>query len=82
MSVYRFIKIKGIEGARTGYFVPKLYQLTCNLRVLKAFGLPYVKERLSGWTIWYVLTREDYIQAVGRLEELKKTRIFDYRVDI
>lgn len=78
--VYKFIKIKGSDGKNTGYFVPQMYQLCCNRHVLKAFGLPYIKERLAGWTIWWVENEEDYIQAIKTLNELKKTRLFDYRV--
>lgn len=37
--MYKFIAIKGPEGARTGYFVPYLYQLTWSRTTLKAFGL-------------------------------------------
>ena len=80
MTIYKFIKIKGPEGARTGYFVPNLYQLVWGWNVLKAFGLPYVKERLTGWTIWWVKNEDDYIRAIETLDELKKTRIFDYKV--
>lgn len=82
MEIYRFIKIKGPEGVNTGYFVPRLYQLHFTWHVLKAFGLPYVKERLNGWTIWYVTNHDDYLHAIETLNELKKTRIFDYRVDV
>lgn len=80
--IYKFIKIKGkgTEGSNTGYFVPRMYQLTCNKSVLKAFGLPYIKERLAGWTVWYVKNEEDYKNAIKTLDELKKTRIFDYMV--
>ena len=80
MAIYKFIKIKGRDGANTGYFVPKLYKLGCSLRTLKAFGLPYVKDRLGGWTIWWVSNEEDYVRAIETLNELKKTRVFDYKV--
>ena len=80
MAIYRFIKIRGKQGAHTGYFVPHMYQLVPCWHVLKTFGLDYIKERLSGWTIWYVLTEDDYIRAVDALNELKKTRLFDYKV--
>lgn len=80
MAFYKFIKIRGEGGSRTGYFVPHMYQLTCNWSVLKAFGLPYIKERLTGWTIWWVENEDDYIQAIKTLNELKKTRIFEYKV--
>ena len=80
MGIYKFIKIKGVEGARTGYFVPNLYQLGWSRWVLKAFGFQYVKDRLTGWTVWWVENEDDYINAVKTLNELKKTRIFDYMV--
>ena len=80
MPIYKFIKIKGKEGAFTGYFVPRLYQLVPCWNVLKTFGLPYIKERLSGWTIWYVTNENDFNQAITTLNELKKTRLFDYKV--
>ena len=80
MAIYKFIKIKGSDGPNTGYFVPRMYQLGCSKTVLKVFGLPYIKERLTGWTVWYVQNEEDYRNAIKRLEELKKTRIFKYMV--
>ena len=80
MSIYKFIKIKGSEGANTGYFVPNLYKIKTSRNTLRAFGLPYVIDRLSGWTIWWVNNEEDYINAIKTLDELKKTRIFDYKV--
>lgn len=57
MAIYKFIKIKGEGGSRTGYFVPRMYQLVCSWPVLKAFGFTYIKDRLSGWTIWWVEKR-------------------------
>lgn len=80
MAFHKFIKIKGREGANTGYFVPRMYQLVWSWTTLKVFGLSYVKERLAGWSIWWVNNEEDYIQAIKTLDELKKTRIFDYKV--
>lgn len=80
MGIYKFIKIKGPDGKNTGYFVPNLYQLVCNWSVIKTFGFSYIKERLTGWTVWWVKNEEDYIQAIKALNELKKTRIFDYKV--
>ena len=79
MGFYRFIKIKGRDGANTGYFVPRMYQLDGKI-ALKIFGFSYVKERLNGWTIWWVNNEENYIQAIKTLEELKKTRMFTYMV--
>jgi hypothetical protein len=80
MKVYKFIKIRGYEGARTGYFVPRLYELTCNSYVLERYGFRYIKERLNGWTIWWVENEDDFTQAIQTLEELKKTRLFEYKV--
>ena len=80
MIFYKFIKIKGEGGARTGYFVPNMYQLVCSWNVLKAFGFWYIKERLAGWTIWWVENEDDYNRAIKTLDELKKTRIFEYKV--
>lgn len=83
--MYKFIKIKGEGGARTGYFVPKMYHLSFDLiRDWKYFGskltLLFLKDRLTGWTIWWVRNEEDYRKAIETLNELKKTRIFDYKV--
>lgn len=80
MGFYKFIKIKGKEGSRTGYFVPRMYQLGFNKYVWKIFGFKYLKERLTGWTIWWVENEADYINAINTLNELKKTRIFDFKV--
>lgn len=80
MAMYKFIKTRGKEGKSTGYFVPRLYRLDFSLHEFKRFGFIFVKERLKGWTIWWVENEEDYIQAVERLKELKKTRIFDFKV--
>ena len=80
MGFYKFIKIKGKEGSRTGYFVPRMYQLSFNKYVWKIFGFKYLKERLTGWTIWWVENEADYINAINTLNELKKTRIFDFKV--
>ena len=74
----KFIKIKGKEGNNTGYFVPRLYRLHFCLGELKCFGFRFVKERLAGWSIWWVNDENDYIQAIEALNELKKTRIFVY----
>lgn len=80
MGFYKFIKIRGPEGAGTGYFVPRLYRLNFSWRELKQIGFVFVKERLKGWTIWWVDNEDDYIKAVKTLNELKKTRIFDFKV--
>lgn len=80
MAFYKFIKIKGPEGKHTGYYVPRFYQLFFNWRELRFIGIRFVLERLAGWTIWWVYNEYDYIQAIEKLNELKKTRIFDYEV--
>ena len=72
MGFYKFIKIKGAEGNHIGDFVPRLYHLAFNWRELK--------ERLAGWTIWWVENEDDYNRAIKTLDELKKTRIFEYKV--
>lgn len=76
----KFIAIKGREGKNTGYFVPRLYQLIANKTILKVFGLRYVITRLKGWTIWWTKNESDYLYAIKALDELKKTRIFTYRI--
>ena len=80
MTFYKFIKIKGEDRARTGYFVPHLYHLAFNWHELKHVGFQFVKERLAGWTIWWVENEDDYNRAIKTLDELKKSRIFEYKV--
>ena len=80
MKFYKFIKLKGKEGSNTGYFVPNMYQLVCSFIALKNIAFSYIKERLLGWTIWWVNNEDDYIRAIKTLDELKKTRIFDYEI--
>lgn len=80
MGFYKFIKIKGVDGANTGYFVPRMYKLAFCWRELKHIGFRFVKERLAGWTIWWVDNEDDYVQAIKTLNELKKTRMFTYKV--
>ena len=80
MGFYRFIKISGREGKLTGYFVPRMYCFRLNSTALKIFGLRYAKEYLKGTRIWWVSNKEDYHRAIETLEELKKTRIFTYKV--
>ena len=80
MAFCKLIKIRGREGAMTGYFVPRMYKLVWSWSILKVFGLSYVLHRLSGWTIWWVDNEEDYVNAVRTLNELKKTRIFEYKI--
>lgn len=79
--MYKFIKIRGIDGKNTGYFVPNLYKLPfLGIIELKCFGFQFIKERLAGWTIWYVVNEDDYDNAIKTLDELRKTRIFEYKV--
>lgn len=80
MAFYKFIKIKGVDGKNTGYFVPRLYHLSFAWWELKFCGLQFLKERLKGWSIWWVDNESDYHQAINTLDELKKTRLFDYKV--
>ena len=82
MGFYKLIKIRGIDGANTGYFVPHMYKLQFNRHELKIFGFELIKQRLKGWTIWWVDSEEHYRQAVDTLNELKKTRIFEYKVSV
>ena len=80
MGFYKFIKIKGVDGANTGYFVPQMYKLPFMWSELRIVGLRFVKDRLAGWTIWWVGNEEDFTTAIKTLKELRKTRIFDYKV--
>ena len=82
MGFYKFIKIKGPERDRIGYYIPRLYRLVFTWHELKHVGLQFVKVRLAGWTIWWVSNEDDYIQAIKILDELKKTHIFDYKVSM
>ena len=82
MGFYKFIKIEGREGRNTGYFVPKLYPLSTLSIGLKIFGFSYIIERLRGCTFWYTFNKDDYIQAIKTLDELKKTRIFNYYISV
>lgn len=80
MGFYKFIKIKGMDGNRVGHMVPNLYKLHFCWRELRNVGLRFVKERLTGCSIWYVTNKTDYQQAINTLNELKKTHIFKYKV--
>ena len=80
MAFYKFIKLEGPENKHTGYFVPRMYHLGFNWKELKGVGFLFVKERLKGHSIWWVDNEDDYQQAIKTLKELKKTRIFDYKV--
>ena len=80
MSIYGFIKTRGPEGAKIGYFIPRLYKLVWCWNVVKSFGFPYVKDRLTGWTVWWVESEDDWNRAIENLNELKKTHAFDYLV--
>ena len=80
MGFYKFIRLEGIEGNKTGYFVPKMYNISSIRLGLKIFGFQFIKDRLSGCSIWGVENETDYNCAIKTLDELKKTRIFDYKV--
>ena len=77
---YKLIKIKGKESDRLGYLAPRLYRLYFNWRELKYLGFRLVKERLDGWTIWWVYNEEDYTKAVDILNEAKKAHEFEFKV--
>lgn len=77
---YKFIKIRGSESGKLGYYIPRMYKLCWSFTVLKMFGFSYIKERLTGWTIWWVSNEKDYNNAIKTLKELKKTHEFDYMV--
>lgn len=77
----RFIKIRGPEGAKTGYFVPRLYSCSrLDKFAWKVFGLDYVKDMFKGWTYWWVRNDADFINAIKTLDQLKKTRMFEYKI--
>lgn len=80
MACHKFIRIRGKEGARTGYFVPRMYPLLGIRLGLKIFGFSYLKDRLRGWRVWWVDNEEDYTRAIETLNKLKETRIFEYEV--
>ena len=79
MKFAEIIKIRGKDGKNTGYFVPRLYKMPFLWRELKHVGFLFVKERLAGWTIWRC-DEADYDQVINALEELKKTRVFEYKI--
>lgn len=78
--MYKFIRIKGERAKTIGYFVPRLYRIDFHWWTLKRYGFPYLRDRLSGWYIWWVDNEEDLKRAVEGLNELKKTNIFKYEV--
>ena len=80
MGFYRFIKAIGPEAKYTGYFVPRMYHLSFHPSELKLCGFQFVKDRLRGGHVWWVQNEADYNKAVETLNELKKTRIFDFKV--
>lgn len=79
---YKFIKIKnnGGGGKYIGYAVPRMYRLDFNKYELRLFGFQFIKERMNGWTIWWVENEEDYKDAITILKELKNDIEFDYKV--
>lgn len=78
--MYTFIKMRGPDSANTGYFVHRMYKLTGLRYGLKIFGFSYIKDRLNGWTYWWVNDEADFENAKKALKELRKTRIFEYLV--
>ena len=80
MTIYRIIKIKGDYARRIGWWVRNMYRMEFDRFTWDNLGWRYVKERLSGWTIWYVTTEEDYAKAIETLNDLQKTHLFVYEV--
>ena len=80
MEVYRFIAFKGNDSKKLGYRIPRLYPLFFRISELKQVGFWLVKERLKGWTIWFVTNDEDYKVAKEAIKELKKSHKFDFKV--
>lgn len=80
MGFHKIIKTKGESSQNIGFFVPKMFRLDFSLQELKQFGFEFLKERLSGWTIWWVRNEEEYVQAIEALDELKNTYVFTYEV--
>lgn len=78
--VYKFIKIRGQRSNDIGFFAPRMYKLVFSYNVLRAFGLWYLKERLTGWTIWWVDNEVDFKIAIKTLNKLKKIYKFEYMV--
>lgn len=78
--IYKFIKVKGCDSDKIGYFTPRMYKMPFIWKELKVVGLSFVKERLTGWTIWFVENEDDFNRAIKALDELKKTRKFVYMV--
>lgn len=80
MEFYKFIKIKGVSSKRIGFWVPHLYRLDFSWWELEIYGLRFAKERLNGWTIWWVRNEHDYNQAIEMLNDLKRTHVFEFKV--
>ena len=78
MSFYKFIKIKGADRKIAGYVAPRVYRLDFSLKELKIVGFRFVKERLSGWTIWWVSNEDDFNRAVKMLNQLKETHDIEF----
>lgn len=78
--MYKFIRIKGERAKIIGFFVPRLHRLDFDWWTWKRLGFPYLRDRLSGWSIWWVDNEEDLKRAIEGLNELKKTNIFTYEV--
>lgn len=80
MGFYKFIKIKGPGCGNIGYFVPRMFKLPFMWSELRIVGLQFVLDRLAGWTVWWVRNEEEFTTAIKTLKELRKTRVFDYKV--
>lgn len=82
MGFYKIIKIKGIgdSGKYIGYATPRMYRLDFNWRELRVVRLKFVKERLKGWTLWWVENEKDCHAAIMKLNEVKNILPIDYEV--
>lgn len=78
--MHKFIRIKGERAKTIGFYVPRLYHLNFDWWTLRRFGLRYLRDRLSGWHIWWVENEEDLKTALDGLHELQKTNIFKIQV--
>ena len=79
MAFYKFIRTKGPDGKNIGYYAPRMYHLPDGI-ALKIFTFQYVKDRLAGWTYWWVDNKDEYIRTMEKLDELRKTHAFIYQV--
>lgn len=84
MGFYRFIKVKSVGDVSKyiGYSIPRMYRLDFDWRELKLFRFQFVKERMNGWTIWWVENENDYQIAITKLNELNNVLPITYKVAV